>query len=231
MRYEPKLFRDGPRPSSVRRMNQSRSLVVAGVGTLALYVVGTIALGTPPGATASGAQVIAFFKEHQAGARVDAWIATFSALGISVVVGLVARLLPEPQRVIFILGGAALIIESAVQGWLWGALALHPGSLDPSTARALMDVQSFWGPILTGATMTMIGAVTSLGFSRQSLIPGWLKWLGVIAFVEQAVETVTVFGTHGFIEPGGDMNLILGAGLTFVWLGGLVVWAARALRR
>jgi hypothetical protein len=210
-------------------MTRSRTLVVAGAGTLVLYVVGTIALGTPPEASDSGAQVIAFFKAHQDGARVDAWITTFSTLGISVIVGLVAGLLPEPQRIVFILGGAALMIESAIQGWLWGALALHPGSLDPSTARALLDVQSFWGPILTGATMAMIGAVTSLGFSDQPLIPGWLKWLGVVAFLEQAAETVTVYGTHGFIEPGGDMNLLLGAGLTFLWLIGLITWGAKAL--
>jgi hypothetical protein len=53
----------------------------------------------------------------------------------------------------------------------------------------------------------------------------------VIAFAEQAIETITVFGTHGFTAPGGDMNLLLGAGLTAVWFGGLVVWAALQLRR
>jgi hypothetical protein len=52
----------------------------------------------------------------------------------------------------------------------------------------------------------------------------------VIAFVEQAAETVTVFGTHGFIAPGGAMNLALGAGLTAIWFVALVVWAAGRLR-
>jgi hypothetical protein len=72
----------------------------------------------------------------------------------------------------------------------------------------------------------MIGAVTVLGLSASPLIPRWLTALGVIAFTEQAIETITVFGTHGFLSPGGDMNLLLGAGLTAVWFGGLVVWAA-----
>jgi hypothetical protein len=58
-----------------------------------------------------------------------------------------------------------------------------------------------------------------------------LTVLGVIAFVEQAIETITVFGTHGFIAPGGDMNLLLGAALTAVWFGGLVVRAALELAR
>jgi hypothetical protein len=51
--------------------------------------------------------------------------------------------------------------------------------------------------------------------------------IGIIAFVEQAIETITVFGSSGFTEPGGDMNLLLGAGLTAIWLGATVVWAAR----
>ena len=53
--------------------------------------------------------------------------------------------------------------------------------------------------------------------------------LGAIAFAEQAVETITVFGTHGFTAPGGDMNILLGAGLTLAWLIGLVAWAVRRL--
>ena len=58
-----------------------------------------------------------------------------------------------------------------------------------------------------------------------------LTALGAVAFAEQAIETITVFGTGGFIAPGGDMNLILGAALTLAWLVGLVVWAAGRLGR
>jgi hypothetical protein len=68
----------------------------------------------------------------------------------------------------------------------------------------VLDVASFWGPILTGATMTMIGAVTLLGFGGRPLIPRWLTVLGIVAFAEQAIETITVFGTDGFTAPGGD---------------------------
>jgi hypothetical protein len=77
--------------------------------------------------------------------------------------------------------------------------------------------------------MTMIGAVTVLGFGPDQAIPRWLTVLGAISFLEQAIETITVFGSDGFIAPGGDMNIVLGAGLTAVWLVGLVVWAARRL--
>ena len=108
---------------------------------------------------------------------------------------------------------------------------MHPGFLQPATARLALDIASFWGPILTGATTTMIGAVTVLGLRTRPLIPRWLTALGAIAFAEQAVETVTVFGARGFTAPGGDMNVLLGAALTAAWLAGLVVWAARQLGR
>jgi len=41
---------------------------------------------------------------------------------------------------------------------------------------------------------------------------------------EQAVETVKIFGTTGFTEPGGAMNLQLGAGLVGVWLLAFAIW-------
>ena len=75
----------------------------------------------------------------------------------------------------------------------------------------------------------MIGAVTVLGLRYDPLIPRWLTVLGVIAFTEQAIETITVFGTDGFTAPGGDMNIVLGAALTAIWLGGLVVRAVGRL--
>jgi amidohydrolase len=98
---------------------------------------------------------------------------------------------------------------------------------NPDAARLALDVASFWGPVLTGATMAMIGAVTVLGLRARPLIPRWLTALGVIAFVEQAVETITVFGTDGFTAPGGDMNVLLGAGISALFLIGLTAWAVR----
>lgn len=204
---------------------------MAAIAAGVLYLVGAVALGSPPGATDSPAQVVAWFQDHQDAARLYAWTATFGTLALAVIAGIVRGLLPKPFSDVFLLGAAAFIVETAVQAWCWGALALHPSSLQPATARTVLDIASFWGPILTGTTMTMIGAVTVLGFRTLPLIPRWLTVLGVIVFAEQAIETATVFGTHGFIAPGGDMNLLLGAGLTLIWLGSLVYWAAGRLSR
>jgi hypothetical protein len=208
-------------------MTQARALIVAAVSAGALYLVGAVALGSPPSVSDSPATVAEWFAEHHGAARTYAWTATFGALALAVFAGIVRGLLPSPHGSVFLLGAAAFIVENAVQAWLWAGLALHP--LDPSTARTAYDIALFWGPVLTGSTMTMIGAVTVLGFGARPSIPTWLMVLGAIAFAEQAIETITVFGTGGFIAPGGDMNLILGAALTLVWLAGLVVWAAGRL--
>jgi hypothetical protein len=209
------------------RMSQSRILVVAAVTAGVLYLVGSIAIESAPSVTGSPASVIAWFQHHHDAARLYAWTATCGTLAFAVFAAIIRGMLPAPFRDVFLLGAAAFVIESAIHGWLWAGLALHSGSLQPATARLTLDIASYWGAVLNGATTTMIGAVTVLGLTARPLIPRWLTALGVIAFIEQAAETVTVFGTHGFIAPSGPMGALLGAGLTTVWLGGLMIWAAR----
>jgi hypothetical protein len=206
-------------------MTQARVLVLAAVGGGLLYLIGTLTLGSPPSATDSPQHVVDWFRTHEDAARTYTWTGALGTLALATMAGIIRGTLPPVCRDVFLLGAGAFIVETAIQAWCWGALALHPASLQPATARLLLDVASFWGPVLTGATTTMIGAVTVLGLRERPLIPRWLTALGVLAFIEQAVETITVFGTHGFIAPGGDMNILLGAALTGVWLAGLVAWA------
>jgi hypothetical protein len=213
-----------------RGVSRATVLVVAAVAAGALYLVGAIALGSPPEATDSPARVAAWFHEHHDAARLYAWSAALGTLAFAVVAGILRGVLPSPSADVFLLGASAFIVETAVQAWFWAGLALHPQSLQADTARTVLDVAIFWGPVLTGATTTMIGAITVLGLNRRPAIPGWLTVLGIVAFAEQAIETITVFGTHGFISPGGDMNLLLGAGLTALWFGGLVVWGVQRVR-
>jgi hypothetical protein len=210
-------------------MSQARVLVAAAVVAGVLYLVGFIALGSPPGASARAFAVAAWFNDHRNHARLYAWTATFGTLAFAVAAALIRGTLPAPHRDVFLLGAAAFIVETAVQAWFWGGLALHPASLRPSTLRLGLDIASFWGPILTGATTTMIGAVTVLGLGGRPRIPRWLTALGIFALLEQSVETATVFGRHGFEVPGGGWNVVLGASVTALWLAGVVVWATRRL--
>ena len=135
--------------------------------------------------------------------------------------------LPAPYRDVFLVGGITFVAETAVTSWIWGALSSHPASLGPDSARALLDVASFWGPVLTGSTITMLAAVVVAAARGALHLPRWLTVLGVVALVEQVVETITVFGHTGFTAPGGPMNLYLGALLTLAWFAGLGIVLAR----
>jgi hypothetical protein len=97
--------------------------------------------------------------------------AALGTLAFAVAAGIIRGTLPGPFGDVFGLGAAAFIVETAVQASFWAGLALHPGSLQPATARLVLDVASFWGPILTGATTAMTGAVTVLGLRARPLIP------------------------------------------------------------
>jgi hypothetical protein len=202
----------------------SRILVGAALAATATYSIAMVALGAPPGTADSGEQVVAWFQEHHDGVRWSVWALTVTAPLLTVVFALLCRLLPAPHRDVFLIGAVGFVATTAVQSWTWGGLALHAERLEPAIARTVLDVALFWGPVLTGATTTMLMPVTLLAWGGEAGLPKWLGVLGVVAFVEQAVETVTIFGSTGFTEPGGGMNLQLGAGLVAIWILAFAVW-------
>jgi hypothetical protein len=130
--------------------------------------------------------------------------------------GQVSALLPKPHRYIFFGGVLGFAITAQVQAWFWAGLAFNPHGLDPAVARTIFDIAADWGPLVNGSSAAMAGAVAALGFGASPIIPRWLTWLSVVFGLEQAVETITVFGNAGFIAPGGTMNVYLGGVLGFL---------------
>jgi len=202
----------------------SRALLGATAAYAILSTVGLVAFGTLPAASETGAQLVAWFREHGDSVRWGVWAFTAAAPPFALMVALLRRLLPAPHGDMFLIGAVAFMAALAVYTWTWAGLALHTDQLEPATARAILDVAVFFGPVLTGSTTTMMAPVTLLAMSRQPRIPRWLGALGLIAFVEQAVETITIFGSTGFAQPGGAMNMQLGAGLTFSWILAFGFW-------
>jgi hypothetical protein len=91
-------------------------------------------------------------------------------------------------------------------------------------------VASYWGPVLTGATILMLAPQALLGLRGE---PGFPRWLGVIAglaFAEQLVESITIFGQRDYLAPGGPMNLFVGAGAVLVAFVAMTVAFARPPR-
>lgn len=200
-------------------------MIVVAVSLIGIYFLGAFLQGAPPSASDSGAQVVAWFKQHRSGVLWSVWASTVSCFLLAIMTALLRSMLPAIYRDVYLIGSTAMLVAQATQSWFWGGLALHADRLEPATARTILDVVIYWGPVLTGATTAMITPVTLLGLRRQAGIPLWLGLLGLVAFTEQSVETITIFGTSGFTEPGGAMNLQLGAGITLLWLLAFALWA------
>jgi hypothetical protein len=206
----------------------SAVVLVSGVGWIVFYVASFTALGrSVPTIDSSGQEIVRWFTDNATNAQVYAWTAAFAALTLAVFGGIVTSLLPQPNRYIFLGGVLGWVITGQVQAWIWAGLAFHPAGLDPATARTIFDIAQYWGPIVNGSTMTMAAAFAPLAFWQSDIVPRWLGWLSVLFFVEQAIETVTVFGTSGFFAPGGAMNLYLGGVIGMAWVIGVLVWGVK----
>ena len=211
-------------------MKSSRILLISILATGVFYVASFVALGGSfPTIDSSEQAIVEWFSDNGTRARIYAWTAAFVSLGLAIFGGQVSALLPKPHRYIFMAGVLGFAITAQVQAWFWAGLAFHPQGLEPAAARTIFDIAAYWGPLVNGSTMTMAAAVAALGFGVSPVIPRWLMWLSVIFFLEQAIETVTVFGQTGFIAPGGVMNVYLGGVLGFLWVGGVVHWALQRI--
>lgn len=205
--------------------NAPTLLLVSGVGWIVFYSASFTLLGSSvPTIESSGEKIVTWFTTSGTNAQWYAWTATFAALALTAFGGMVMTLLPRPNRYIFFGGVLGWVITGQVQAWFWAGMALHPQGLDPGTARTLFDIPQYWGPIVNGSTMAMAAAFVPLAFGSSRIIPSWLGWLSVLFFVEQAIETVTVFGTSGFFAPGGTMNLYLGGAIGMAWVIGVLYW-------
>ena len=208
---------DGSRAES--RVSLAATIVYA----LLMVGVPGAAFGTLPAATETGAELVAWFRANPSSIRLGVWASTVALPVFAVIAALTRGRLPAPHRDVFFIGAMVYAASIAVWTWTWGGLALHAERLDPAIARTVLDVALFFGPVLTGATTTMMAPVTILGL-RGDVVPRWLGALGLIAFLEQSLETVTIFGSTGFTQPGGAMNMQLGGGLTLAWILGVGFW-------
>jgi hypothetical protein len=197
-------------------MRRSTVLLGSTIGFAVLYLAGTGSLGTLPKSTDSGVAVVSWFHDNASHVHFALLFTTFALVFFAVYAAIIRGALPSPYGDVFLVGAIVLAVETAVQGWFLAGLSLHPTQLQPATARTVLDIAIYWGPLLTGATITMMLPIALLSFQRRAGLAPWLGVITGIAIVEQVIETVTIFGHHGFIAPGGPMNLYLGAGLVTV---------------
>ena len=200
-------------------MRRGQILLGSTIGFGVLYLAGVAALGTPPDSGDDGRAVVAWFRDNGGHVRLWLWFLVLAMPLFATFVALVRAQLPKVFADVFLFGAIAFAAETAVQGWIWVGLAWHPEHLAPDTARTLLDIASLWGPVLTSTTVLTLAPIALLGWRGRAGIPRWVGIVSAVALAEQLVETITVFGQHGFLAPGGPMNVYLGAGLTAIaWL-------------
>src|ERR1700730_11335722 len=212
-------------------MRRSTLLIAATIGIVITFVASTTSLGTAPKFDDDGQTVARWFQDNPSHVRASIWFLTLSMMLLPLFTALIRTDLPSPHRDIFFAGGILLTGETAVQASGLRGIAAHPALLTPSTARVVLDVASYWGPVLTSATVLMLGPFAFLALRGDGELPRWLGVVTGIALIEQVVETITIFGRAGFIAPGGPMNLLLSAALTTIGLVATGVVVARRMAK
>ena len=196
----------------------------AALGVLVLYGGASATLTIPPSATAPPLEIAGYFADHQAALHRYVWSLTLGLAALGLTVALVRETLPRRHAAVFTVGGISLLGQAAVSTWITGALSL--GSMDAGAGAVVFRVGAYFGPVVTSATLLMVGAIAFL-----PAIPRWLRVFSVLVLAEQLVETVTVFGRDGFLEPGGTMNQQLGGPLFVLWLVAVAAWCSRGPAR
>ncbi len=193
-------------------MNRRVPLVAAvAFAVLSVFAVVVVPLG--PGVDRPGSEVVDHFTAHSGQIRLQALLTALALLAAVVVIGFVRDRLDGPAGYIFTIGAAVLIAQVGIQMWINAGMALHPGSLDPATARTLADIAAMWGPLLTVPAIMMAGPV--VWAARLGRFPRWMALIAAVFLVEQVVAVLTIIGPVGsFIAPGGPL-VIFGGGVLF----------------
>lgn len=153
-------------------MRSAVVLRISGVVAAVLYFAAGGVLGQLPTGGASGPEVAGWFAGHVQPVRASVWLSTMETIALGTFVGIARNRLPAPHRDVFLIGGATLAAETAVSTWILAALSWHSAQLAPQTARTLLDVASFWGPVLNGSTTLMLAPVVVLSWGKVPVLLG-----------------------------------------------------------
>jgi hypothetical protein len=199
-------------------MNRQHALFGSSIGFVVLFAIATFAPSTPPKPNDTGQAIMAWVTEHQSGIRWAGWCSLMAGILFLMFALLMREVLGGFAGNAFLVGSIGVSILTTAYSWFNLGLARRPAAVDPATARTLDDVAGFWGPLLITFTTLTLGALAWAGWKGGQL-PKWVGIVAAITLAEQLIESITIFGSKGFIAPGGAMNSLLGAGLSVItWL-------------
>ncbi|MDQ6778072.1 MAG: hypothetical protein M3071_18090, partial [Actinomycetota bacterium] len=145
-----------------------------------LFLLSSFVAPPPPKLTASGAEVARYYREHAGGVRLAAWLGVISAVPYAIFVCWVRSVLRGIWRDVSFLGGVGVGLLTTAWLWLTTGPALHPGVLQPATARTIADVAAVYGPTLTAAAVLFAAPVALDALRRGS---GFARWVGIVSAI------------------------------------------------
>lgn len=196
---------------------RARTPLIAAVLFVVLFAVATALIPDPPHVEDSGAAAVDWLKEHQDDVPTAAHLLSLAVIPFCVLVAWTRSVLPPMHGYAFLVAAGAFLSQALIQAWITAGLALHAGTVSPDTARTLLDIAAYFGPVLTTTDVVLAGAVALAVFSH-AVLPRWVGYASAVFALEQLIESVTVYGDHGFMGPGGDFNAVLGADMFGVWV-------------
>jgi hypothetical protein len=200
----------------------------AGAAAIALYLMASLVMGTPPDFGAPAPEVAAWLDEHrtqiQVGAAIHAaWAPLF--VWFLVTVASLARAGGDgPRRAGLVALGCGLVFLTLflVDVTALVVAALRPANMaaDPELAAALHDVSWLAMGMAAPAVSGVLGAFAVLALRDGVLWPRWLGGLAALAAAAYALRVGTLFTTDGAFAADGVLGLwvpvVAAAGWLFV---------------
>jgi hypothetical protein len=174
----------------------SRALIpLPGIALVVFFLIGVALSGAEPSATASPAQVLAWYSAHAGQMKASAYVTSVGVPFGLVFFAHIRNLLAPGARALATaaFGGAVVFACGGLLGLGAGlALAADPGRLTVPAAQALNLSQAYIaGLAINFGAAALLLAAGAAAFASRSF-PAWLRWLSIVLGVVSLVPVPNV---------------------------------------
>ncbi len=217
-----------PRQPAPRRL-AGPPLVLPALMFALLFLAGLALATTPPLPTASAAEVLAYYREHQQSATLLAFLQFGASIPLAIFAATAfSRLrrlgLDVPGAVIGLVGGVLASAALAVCGLLQWVAARAALLDDAAVVYAVRDLVFVTGGVGHVVPLGLLFAGIAVPSLVGTLLPRWLAWLGV------ALAVVAELSTLSLLAPVALVTLPIARFGGFAWLIAVGVLLPRAAR-
>jgi hypothetical protein len=177
-------------PASPRRAGPP--LVLPALASALLFlagmVVGSATGAMPPLPTASAAEVLSYYRQHQNAVTLIGFLQFGSAIPLAIFAATGFTYLRKlgmdvPGATIGLVGGVLAAAMLALCGVLQWVGARTAGLDDPAVSRVVQDLVFMTGGVAHVVPLGLLIAGLAVPGLMGRLLPGWLAWIGVVLAV------------------------------------------------